>query len=160
IKYDARKFLAVGRLLDTTSVLFFWHASPIKTIDDLLHKPSTIAVSSVNEAPAYRLRAIVKLLGAPLKIIPGYPSARDYVLAVERGETDGGSSTFIGLSQLFAAYLADKRLNILIQFATERDREHTDIPTVLELTRDPDARQVFRQLVSNDEIGRSLFTTP
>ena len=32
VKYDARKFLAVGRLLDTTSVLFFWHASPIKTL--------------------------------------------------------------------------------------------------------------------------------
>src|SRR5438105_2485374 len=59
IKYDARRFLAIGRLLDTTSVLFFWHASPIKTIDDMLHKPSTIAISSVNEAPAYRLRAMV-----------------------------------------------------------------------------------------------------
>ena len=31
IRYDARNFGAVGRLLDTTSVLFFWHASPIKT---------------------------------------------------------------------------------------------------------------------------------
>jgi tripartite-type tricarboxylate transporter receptor subunit TctC len=160
IKYDARKFGAVGRLLDTTSVLFFWHASPIKTIDDMLHRPSTIAVSSVNEAPAYRLRAMVKLLGAPFKIIPGYPSARDYVLAVERGETDGGSSTFIGLSQLYASYIADKRLNILIQFATERDHEHADIPTVLELTSDPETQQVFRQLVSNDDIGRALFTTP
>src|SRR5262249_24744002 len=158
IKYDARKFGAVGRLLDTTSVLFFWHASPIKTIDDMLQKPSTIAVSSVNEAPAYRLRAMVKLLGAPFKIIPGYPSARDYVLAVERGETDGGSSTFIGLSQLYAAYIVDKRLNILVQFATERDSEHADIPTVLELTSDPEARQVFRQLVSNDDIGRAIFT--
>ena len=26
---------AIGRLLDTTSVLFFWHTSPIKTLDDL-----------------------------------------------------------------------------------------------------------------------------
>jgi tripartite-type tricarboxylate transporter receptor subunit TctC len=160
IKYDARKFLAVGRLLDTTSVLFFWHESPIKTIDDMLHKPSTIAISSVNEAPAYRLRAMVKLLGAPFKMIPGYPSARDYVLAVERRETDGGSSTFIGLAQLFASYLAEKKLNVLVQFATERDRDHPDIPTVLELTSDPEARQVFRQLVSNDDIGRALFTTP
>jgi tripartite-type tricarboxylate transporter receptor subunit TctC len=160
IKYDARKFLAIGRLLDTTSVLFFWHASPIKTIDDMLHKPSTIAISSVNETPAYRLRAMQKFLGAPFKVIPGYPSARDYVLAVERGETDGGSSTFIGLSQLYASYLAEKKLNVLVQFAIERDPDHTDIPTVLELTSDPESRQVFRQLVSNDEIGRSLFTTP
>jgi tripartite-type tricarboxylate transporter receptor subunit TctC len=160
IRYDARKFLAIGRLLDTTSVLFFWHASPIKTRDDMLRKPSTIAISSVNEAPAYRLRAMIKLLGAPFKMIPGYPSARDYVLAVERGETDGGSSTFIGLSQLYAHYIAEKKLNILVQFAAERDRDHTDIPTVLELATDPTAKQIFRQLVSNDEIGRSLFTTP
>src|SRR3954453_6028047 len=41
IKYDARQFQAVGRLLDTTSVLFFWHASPIKTLDDMLSKPAT-----------------------------------------------------------------------------------------------------------------------
>jgi tripartite-type tricarboxylate transporter receptor subunit TctC len=46
IKYDARKFLAIGRLLDTTSVLFFWHASPIKTLEDMLTKPTTIAISS------------------------------------------------------------------------------------------------------------------
>jgi tripartite-type tricarboxylate transporter receptor subunit TctC len=160
IRYEARKFLAIGRLLDTTSVLFFWHTSPIKTVADMLHKPSTIAISSVNEVPAYRLRAMTKLLGAPFKTIPGYPSARDYVMAVERRETDGGSSTFIGLSQLFAPYLSEKKLNILVQFALVRDPNMPDIPTVLELTRDAQARQIFSQLVSNDEIGRALFTTP
>ena len=143
IRYDARKFGAIGRLLDTTSVLFFWHASPIKTIDDMLHKPSTIAISSVNEAPAYRLRRWSNCSARRSRSIPGYPSARDYVLAVERGETDGGSSTFIGLSQLYANYIAEKKLNILVQFATERDRDHADIPTVLELTSDPEAQADF-----------------
>jgi tripartite-type tricarboxylate transporter receptor subunit TctC len=160
IKYDARRFLAVGRLLDTTSVLFFWHASPIKTVDDMLTRPSTLAISSVNEIPAYRIRAMNKLIGTQFKSIPGYPSARDYVLAVERGETDGGTSTFIGLSQLFSPYLKEKKLNLLVQFAIERDRDMPDVPTVMELTKDPEARQIFRLLVSNDEIGRSLFTTP
>src|ERR1700752_765784 len=27
IRYDPRKLLAIGRLLDTTSVIFFWHTS-------------------------------------------------------------------------------------------------------------------------------------
>ena len=31
---------------------------------------------------------------------------------------------------------------------------------MIELTKDTEAKQIFRQLVSNDEIGRSLFTTP
>jgi tripartite-type tricarboxylate transporter receptor subunit TctC len=160
IKYDARQFHAVGRLLDTTSALFFWHASPIKTLRDLLEKPSTIGLTAVNGVPAFRLLAMNRLIGTRIRLIPGYPSARDFVLASERGETDGGASTFIGLSQLFGAYLAEKKLNILLQFALQRDRAMPDVPTVLEMTRDPEAREVFRFLVATDEIGRTVFTAP
>ena len=160
IRYDSRRFLAVGRLADTTSVLFFWHASPIKTLQDMLTKPSTVAISSVHEIPAYRLQAMNAFLGTSIKMIPGYPSARDYVLAVERGETDGGTSTFVGLSQFYSTYLEEKKLNVLVQFSIKRDPVMPDVPAIVELIKDPEEKQIFRQLVSNDEIGRALFTTP
>jgi tripartite-type tricarboxylate transporter receptor subunit TctC len=160
IRYDPRKFLAIGRLLDTTSVIFFWHTSPIKTIDDLRRMPSTVGISGINEIPALRMRAMDKYLGMQMKLIPGYPSARDYVIAVERGETDGGTSTFIGLSQLYSGYLREKKLNIVVQFALRRDPNMADVPTVVELSDDPEVRRIFSNLVSNDEVGRSLFTTP
>jgi tripartite-type tricarboxylate transporter receptor subunit TctC len=160
IKYDARKLPAIGRLLDTTSVLFFWHTSAIANLDDLRTEPCTIALSTLTEVSAVRVRAMNKYLGMQMKLITGYPSARDYVLAVQRGETDGGTSTYIGLSQLFASDIKEKNLNILLQFAAERDRAMPDVPTVLELTQDRETRQMFRFLDSNDEIGRSLFTTP
>src|ERR1700704_4902942 len=160
IKYDARKFLAIGRLLDTTSVIFVWHTSPIKTVDDLRKLPSTVGISGVYEIPAARMRAMNRFLGMQTRLIPGYPSAKDYVLAVERGETDGGTSTFIGLSQLFSGYLRERKLNIVVQFALTRDADMPDIPTVMELTNDPEVRQIFSYLVSNDAVGRSLFTTP
>src|SRR5262249_9472874 len=136
IRYDARKFLAIGRLLDTTSVLFFWHASPIRTLDDMLTRPATMAISSVNGIPASRLTARNRVAGDQFKSIPGYPSARDDVMAVERGEPDGGSSTLIDLSQLFAGYLHERKLNILVQFALPRDPHMPDVPTVLELAKD------------------------
>ena len=124
IRYDARKFGAIGRLLDTTSVLFFWHASPIKTLDDMLtqaeHDRDLVGERGAGLSAARH----EPLLNTQFKAIPGYPSARDYVLATERGETDGGTSTYIGLSQLFSSYIEEKKLNILIQFATERDAEH------------------------------------
>jgi tripartite-type tricarboxylate transporter receptor subunit TctC len=160
IKYDAREFLAIGRLLDATSVLFFWHSSPIKTLRDLQARPASVGITAVNDVPAYRLRAMNRLLDTKIKLVPGYPSARDFVLATERGETDGGTSTYIGLAQIFSSYLAEKKLNILVQFAARRDRLMPDIPTVMELTRDPQAIEVFRLLIATDEIGRSLFTTP
>lgn len=160
IKYDSRRFLAIGRLVDTTSVLFYWHASAIKTVQDLLTKQSAVAVSSVHEIPAYRVQAMNSLLGASIKLIPGYPSARDYVLAAERGEVDGGTSTFVGLSQLYSGYLRDKKLNVLVQFSLDRDPAMRDVPTIMELVKDPQRRRIFKPLISNDEIGRSLFTTP
>ena len=160
IRYDARKFLAIGRLLDTTSVIFFWHTSPIKTVDDLRRRPSTVGISGVYEIPAARMRAMNRFLGMQMRLIPGYPSARDYVMAVEREETDGGTSTYIGLSQLFAAYLRERKLNIVVQFAEARDASMPGVPTVIELTDDAEVRQIFSYLVSNDTIGRSLFTTP
>jgi tripartite-type tricarboxylate transporter receptor subunit TctC len=160
IKYDARGFAAVGRLIDATSVLFVWHASAIRTLADLFAKPSAIGITSANDVPAYRLRALNRLIGAQIKLVSGYPSARDFVLASERGETDGGTSTYIGLSQLFASYLQERKLNILLQFAMRRDRAMPEVPTVAELASDPEARDVFRFLVATDEIGRSLFTTP
>jgi tripartite-type tricarboxylate transporter receptor subunit TctC len=160
IKYDAQKFLAVGRLVDATSVLFFWHGSAIKALADLYANPSTIGITAVNDVPAYRIRAMNRYLGTQIRLVSGYPSARDFVLASERGETDGGTSTYVGLSQLFGSYLQERRLNILVQFALRRDRAMPDIPTVLELTHDAEAAQVFRVLVATDEIGRALFTTP
>jgi tripartite-type tricarboxylate transporter receptor subunit TctC len=95
-----------------------------------------------------------------MKLIPGYPSARDYVMALERGETDGGTSTFIGLSQLYSGYLQDKKLNVLLQFSLKRDPAMPDVPTVMEIVKDPEAKLIFQPLVSNDEIGRSLFAPP
>jgi tripartite-type tricarboxylate transporter receptor subunit TctC len=160
IRYDARAFFGVGRLVDATSVLFFWHASPIKTLRDLYDKPSALGITAVNDVPAYRPRAMNRLLGTQMRLVPGYPSARDFVLASERGETDGGTSTYIGLSQLFAGHLRDKKLNILVQFALQRDRAMPYIPTVLELTQDAQAHEIFRFLVATDEIGRSLFAPP
>ncbi len=71
IKYDAREFLAVGRLLDTTSVLFFWHASPIKTLRDLSTSRASVGITAVNDVPAYRLRAMNRLLGTKIKLISG-----------------------------------------------------------------------------------------
>jgi tripartite-type tricarboxylate transporter receptor subunit TctC len=160
VKYDGRRMPAIGRLLDTRSVLFFWHQSAIKTVRDLFTTPSTIAASTLNEVPAVRLRLMNRLLGTQMRLIPGYPSAKDFVLASERGETDGGATTFIGLRQLFASDLSERRLNIVLQFGADRDPALPDVPSLVELTRDTEAQQIFRFLVSGDDIGRSLLTTP
>ena len=160
IKYDARQFGAIGRLADTRTALFFWHDAPIQTAEDLWTKASTIACSTLNELPAARLLLMNSYMGTKMKLIPGYPSARDFVLSNERHETDGGAATYVGLVQLFPSYIQEKKLNFVLQFGTVRDPAMPDVPTVTEFTQDTELQQIFAFITSNDEIGRSLFTTP
>ena len=61
---------------------------------------------------------------------------------------------------MFSGYIRERKLNILVQFAIARDANMPDVPTVVELAREAEGAQVFRYLVANDEIGRSVFTTP
>jgi len=160
IKYDARAFGAIGRLADTRTVLFFWHDAPVQKAADLWTHPSTIACSTLNELPAARLLLMNSYLGTKMKLIPGYPSARDFVLSNERHETDGGAATYVGLLQLFPSYIQEKKLNIVLQFGTARDPAMPEVPAVTEFTEDTELKQIFAFITSNDEIGRSLFTTP
>ena len=160
IKYDARDFGAIGRLADTRTVLFFWHDAPVRKAADLWTNPSTIACSTLNELPAARLLLMNTYFGTRMKLIPGYPSARDFVLSNERHETDGGAATYVGLLQLFPAYLREKKLNIVLQFGTQRDAALPQVPAVSEFTEDAELKQTFAFVTGNDEIGRSLFTTP
>jgi tripartite-type tricarboxylate transporter receptor subunit TctC len=160
IKYDARKFQAIGRLTDTTSTVVYWHTSQVKNAADLITKPTVVAVSSMNEIFAARFVLMNRLLGAKIKLVPGYPSGRDYYVAAQRGEVEGFWNPYLTVKQFYSSELKEKKLNIVLQSATVRDKELPDVPTMIELSNDPDVKQMFRHLGSNDEIGRSLFTTP
>src|SRR5262249_13999085 len=149
-----------GRLTDTTSIVAYGQASAVKKAADLFTQPSVAAVSSMNEIFAVRLIVLNRLLGSKIKLTPGYPSSRDYVLAVQRGEADGFWMPLITIQQFYATDLKEKKFNIVLQSGVTRDKSIPEVPTLIELSNDSDAKQIFRYLVSNDEIGRSLFTTP
>jgi len=160
IKYDARNFRGIGRMTDTTSTVTFWHDADVETAADLFTKPSIVAVAAVNEIWSVRLMVMNQLLGTKMKLVAGYPSGSDKVLAVERREADGFWMPYITLAELYPSYLKEQKLRVILQSATIRNKQIPDVPTMLELTSDQEVQQVFRYLVSNDELGRSLFTTP
>ena len=118
IKYDAREFLAIGRLLDATSVLFFWHASPIKTLRDLQSLPASVGITAVNDVPAYRLRAMNRLLEYQDQACAGLSfGARLRARLRARRDRWRNQHLYRACADLLPSYLAEKKLNILVQFA-------------------------------------------
>ena len=88
VNYDLGKFHWVGSLAKGNTVCAVWHASPVKTFEDLFTREVTIASTGATSAPARAAWLMNALIGTKIKPISGY-NGGTALLAIERGEVDG-----------------------------------------------------------------------
>jgi tripartite-type tricarboxylate transporter receptor subunit TctC len=53
-----------------------------------------------------------------------------------------------------------KKINIIVLFALKKHPELPDVPTVVELARNDEERQILTAVMNATEIGTAFFTTP
>ncbi len=97
------------------------------------------------------------IVGTRFNVIPGYPSSGAMLLAMERGETEGSFASWNTIKTGKAEWLDKKLVNIVVQYAIERDREMPDVPTMVELGRTAEDKQILSLYASAGAIGRSFF---
>ena len=102
VKFDMRKFAWVGSAASESTVLAIRSDLPYKTFEDLkkvpADKPLIIGATGPG-ANTYDFPLLLKeLAGINLKIVSGYPSSGDIMLAVERKEADGRAGSFSSLT--------------------------------------------------------------
>ena len=100
-KYDMRKFAWIGSAASESTILAIRSDLPYKTFADLKNipadKPLVIGATGPG-ANTYDFPLLLKdLVGINLKIVSGYPSSSDIMLAVERKEADGRAGSLSSL---------------------------------------------------------------
>jgi tripartite-type tricarboxylate transporter receptor subunit TctC len=93
-------------------------------------------------------------------MIKGYPGTTGTLLAMERGETEGGHATVANLLFGKANWLREKKVNVLVQYAQGRDPDFPDVPAMVEFGKTPADKQVLNLFGSTAEVGRALMTPP
>lgn len=159
-EYDASKLSWIGRIAPSASVTFTWHTSKVKNFDDARREESVIGATGVTGITSYTPRALNRLAGSKFKLVTGYSGSSGVLLAMERGEVEGGFAIWPEFMKQKPEWLAQKKINVLYIVAGKRAAELPDVPTTGELGRDEEAKQVLRFLASTTGIGRSVFSTP
>src|SRR5438105_14771187 len=99
VKYDMLKFAWIGSAANEATVLAIRNDLPYKSFEELRHAKEPVVIGSTGPgANTHDFPLLLKdLLGAKLKIVSGYSSSSDIMLAIERKEVDGraGSLTSI-----------------------------------------------------------------
>src|SRR3954466_8127046 len=157
-QYDANRFSWIGSM--TTSPLTFttWHTTGVRTIEEARRRELTVAASNKGAITYTFPRMLNEFLGTKLKIVSGYQGNSTMVIAMERGEVDSVTNSWDSWKSLNPAWLAEKKINLLVQ--TEPKTKELDIPSVQELARNDDDRQVIRLIVSGDALGKPMATAP
>jgi tripartite-type tricarboxylate transporter receptor subunit TctC len=160
VKFDAARFNWVGTLAPTQEGLVAWHTAPVKKFEDLLTTEFVLGASGAGSTSVLTPTMINALLGAKIKIVPGYPGGSQINLAMERGESMGRWNTWSSWKTTHPDWIAQKKINFLVTSALRKPKDLQDPPLLTELAKNDDDRRIFELLATNAEMGRPIAATP
>jgi tripartite-type tricarboxylate transporter receptor subunit TctC len=160
VRFKAAQFNWIGRLAATPNVTFMNASSPVKTIKDAMEREAVLGATGRSSTVAVYPTMLNHLVGTKFKLVMGYAGSAEAMLAMERGEVEGHSTTWEGVKSRAARQLRDKTINILVQYGLERHPELPDIPTAVELGRNNDEVLALRFFANESDVGRFILSTP
>jgi tripartite-type tricarboxylate transporter receptor subunit TctC len=160
VEYDMRAFNWLGRFTPIVEVTVIWHTTPVRTIEDATKRETTLGATSAGSTSDSMPMLMNKLAGTKFKIIKGYPGTTGSILAMERGETEGGHATLENLLFGKADWLRDKKISVIVQYAQGRHPAFPNVPAMVEFGQTPEDKQVLALFGSTADIGRALMTPP
>jgi tripartite-type tricarboxylate transporter receptor subunit TctC len=164
VKFEADKFIYVGRMASAASVGMVHPRVGIKSVADARTKPHTYGATGVSNNTGLAPMMFSRIAGAKLRVVPGYPGLSDLYLAAERGEIDGLAATVVNPEYIeFVKKLKAGQPNEFVPiFTTSPTRlpELPDVPSVSEFDAGEADRRLYGVVTSDGTIGRSLALPP
>jgi tripartite-type tricarboxylate transporter receptor subunit TctC len=158
--YDASKLTYVGRVATSNNIFMQWHTSKVQSIADSQKIESSLAGTGPGSIAETVPRLLNALAGTKFKLVSGYPASNEAMLAMERGEVEGSSSSWAAVSVAKKEWLRDKKIRIILQTAPERIRELPDSPALPEIGTTTEDKQVYQLYASGSAIGRAVIAPP
>lgn len=160
-KYDPRQFNWLGGKSRDNITCLVWHTSPIKTVQDVIARETSVGATGPGSRTMSFPRALNELVGTKFKIVSGYPGGNEITLALEKGEVEGFCGWALGsLKQRAMNWYTEKKVRFLVQFAPHSDPELKDAPLAVDLAKTEQARQIMEFLTSDATLAWTAITTP
>ena len=164
-RFDPTKFSWIGSMSQDVAYCGVWQTpGAAATFDDMLRQGGKVTIFG-GGAPAaitYQHPMILKnVLGANIRVIPGYAGTRDIDLAMHRGEVNGECGFYA--SSIKAQFLDDVksgRLKLVIQMGPRKSNEFGDVPSVFDYAKTGEQRAVLELYFDQLVLGRPLAGPP
>lgn len=160
IRFETAKFNWIGRISTSVNQVLVWHTSKARSINDAFEREITLGATGAGSTVSVYPNVLNKLLGTRFKIIMGYKASTEAMLALERGETEGHSTSWEVLKLRHPTWVREAKVRLLLQFASKRHPEMPDVPTAFEIAKSDEQRAILRIVLNAVDIGKSLMAPP
>lgn len=159
-KYDPLAFLWLGSISKDWSLMLAWHKSKIRTWEDMQNIPFVLGSTRADQQD-YAIMAKNMLGLDATKIVWGYGSTSEVLLAMERGEVDGITAYSIySLRNNRPNWLKEKKVRILMQFALDKHPDLPNVPLIIDLATNDKDRRAMELMYARQTMGRPYFAPP
>ena len=157
MRIDFTKLAWIGSMTRDFRACYAWHGTNVKTWDDLRRHPRFNVGSGAAGSSSYINGAILMhVFGVKINQVLGYPGSSEIRLAIERGELDGACGSW---SSVPANWIRDNRIAPLVRFSAVDLPGTKDIPYVVDLTPDAQAKRTLLLLLATGEIARPYIAS-
>jgi tripartite-type tricarboxylate transporter receptor subunit TctC len=161
LHFDIARFNYLGNVASTVSVAVTWHKTGIETLDDAKNNEVIVGATGQTGTTELFARMMNRTLGTRFRIVNGYPGGNEINLAMERGEVGGRTSySWSSLKSINPDWVAQKKVNILVQIGLHKDADLPDVPLLLDIVKAGPDREAVRLLSSSLELGRVYLAPP
>jgi tripartite-type tricarboxylate transporter receptor subunit TctC len=161
VQYVAAKFGWLGSISNEVGVCAFRADSGVATWQDMQRKSYVIGSTGAGADSDVFPTVLRKMFGLPMKLVTGYHSAADVVLAITRKEVDGRcgwswSSMMAWNKDLYQS----KAVNVALQLASQKLAELPDTPSIVEVARNADQQAALKLILSRQTMARPYVAPP
>ena len=161
-RYGPPRLNWLGSPSKETAMLIVWNTSPIRTLEDASQREIILGATGASSTPAFYARLLADIFKLKVKLISGYPGQNEQFFAMEKGENDGGPSTFLSsLKTMRPQWITENKVRLLLQYALEPSPELKDVPFALDLLKDrPDDLKLMEIASAPMALGRPFAAPP
>ena len=146
----------IGSIAPEVRVCYAWHATGIKTWDDLVARKETVFGSTAKGTANYMNAAMLRrVFDIKVRHVLGFPGSAEQKLALERGELDADCGSW---SSLPVEWIAEKKIYPLVSFSASRESSMpADIPYAGKFVKTPAQSEVLEIFAASSEVGRPFI---
>jgi tripartite-type tricarboxylate transporter receptor subunit TctC len=159
--FDATKMNWLGSANNETSLCVAWAATGITDIDALKTREMTAGGTGPSDDTVQFVKVINGTVGTRMRPVTGYPGGGDVLLAMERGEVQGRCGwSYSSLLSTRKSWIADHKINILLQLGLHKHPDLPDVPLVMDLPLAADKKAILRLVFARQVMGRPYAAPP